>query len=83
MIRAPFAVLASMAVTVTSGAAAELLRIDPGPDAPYELQQALIAARPGDVVELGEGVFHLRAELSVVVDHVTIRGQGIDGAGGE
>lgn len=67
-----------LAAAVNAGAAAELLRIDPGPDAPYELQQALIAARPGDVVELGEGVFHLRAELSVVVDHVTIRGQGID-----
>ena len=53
-------------------------RIDPGPDAPYEIQEALIAAQPGDVVELGEGRFQLRAELSLDCDHVTIRGQGID-----
>ena len=68
----------ALLVVTSTGVGAELHRIDPGPDAPYELQQALIAARPGDVVELGAGVFHLRAEISVVVDHVTIRGQGID-----
>ena len=76
--RARLAVLASLAVVFTTRTRAELLRIDPGPEAPYHLQQALIAARPGDVIELGEGVFQLRAEISVTVDHVTIRGQGLD-----
>lgn len=66
------------AVAIATTAAAETHRIDPGPDAPYRLQAALIAAQPGDIVELGDGVFRLRAELSVDADHVTIRGQGMD-----
>ncbi len=70
--------LAAAVVLVSTSAHAENRRIDPGPDAPYRLQEALIAARPGDVIELGSGVFRLSAELSATADHLTIRGQGID-----
>ena len=70
--------LATVATVILAASAhAENRRIDPGPDAPYRLQEALIAARPGDVIELGSGVFRLSAELSATADHLTIRGQGI------
>lgn len=65
-------------VAGTSIQANTVHRIDPGPDAPYLIQEALIAAEPGDVVELGAGRFQLRSELSLDCDHVTIRGAGID-----
>lgn len=35
-------------------------------------------ARPGEVIQLGEGTFHLDATLSLDVAQVTIRGQGPD-----
>ncbi|MGO9273334.1 MAG: parallel beta-helix domain-containing protein [Terriglobia bacterium] len=41
-------------------------------------QEALILAKPGSVVELPEGRFHLRSTLSLTVDHVTVRGKGMD-----
>lgn len=51
--------------------------ITPGPDAGERLQEALIEARPGDVVELGEGVFELTLPLSLDADGVTVRGKGM------
>ena len=49
-----------------------------GPDFPKKLQEALITAKPGAVIQLPEGRFDLDRELSVTTDSVTIRGQGID-----
>jgi parallel beta-helix repeat protein len=42
------------------------------------LQQQLIQAKPGDVIHLPEGKFHLDRTLSLNVDHVTIRGKGMN-----
>ncbi len=42
------------------------------------IQEALIVAQPGDVIELGGGTFHLDATLSLDVSRVVIRGQGPD-----
>ncbi len=50
----------------------------PGPDVQKRLQRALIAARPGDVIELAAGKFELTGTLSLDVKDVTIRGQGAD-----
>lgn len=42
------------------------------------LQERLIAARPGDVIDLPEGKFHLDRTMSLTVNGVTIRGKGMD-----
>ena len=42
------------------------------------LIEQLIDARPGDVIEIPEGVFAFDRSLSLTVDGVTIRGQGPD-----
>jgi parallel beta-helix repeat protein len=45
-------------------------------DAQAKLQEALITAEPGDVVELGAGRFKLTDGLSLDVAKVTVKGQG-------
>lgn len=52
--------------------------IAPGPNVQEEIQEALILAEEGDVVELAAGTFHLKSTLSLDVDNVTVRGAGID-----
>lgn len=58
--------------------AAETHRIAAGEGAAERLQEALILAAPGDVIELGEGRFTLTDGLSLDVDGVTVRGAGMD-----
>jgi parallel beta-helix repeat protein len=41
-------------------------------------QEALILAKPGDVIELPEGRFRPDRELSLTVDNVTLRGKGMN-----
>ena len=50
----------------------------PGETANAELQKRLIEAKPGDVIEIGEGRFDFATPLSLDVDNVTIRGAGQD-----
>jgi parallel beta-helix repeat protein len=59
-------------------ASATKATIDAGPDAAKRIQTALINAKSGDVIELGEGRFDLKATLSLDVSGVSIRGQGPD-----
>jgi parallel beta-helix repeat protein len=49
-------------------------------DANYQetLQTQLLDAKPGDVIEIPEGVFAFDRSLSLTVDGVTIRGAGMD-----
>jgi parallel beta-helix repeat protein len=42
------------------------------------LQEKLIAAKPGDVIEVPEGKFHVTRTLSLTVNGVTLRGKGQD-----
>ena len=49
-----------------------------GADAQTRLQEALIAAQPGDEVQLGAGRFTLSDGLSLDADGVTVRGAGMD-----
>lgn len=58
--------------------AAETHRIEAGEGAATRLQEALILAQPGDVIELGEGRIALTDGLSLDVDGVTLRGAGMD-----
>ncbi len=61
-----------------NSAYAKTINISDGPNVQEKLQEALILASPGDVVELGEGIFSLNDGLSLDVDRVTIKGQGMD-----
>lgn len=49
-------------------------------DASYQetLMMQLLDAKPGDIIEIPEGVFAFDRSLSLTVDGVTIRGKGMD-----
>jgi hypothetical protein len=78
-------ILASVAAlaTISSPLAAKTIAVAPGPDAQSRLQEALITAEPGDVVELGSGRYQLTDGLSLDVPKVTVRGQGRGGRNAE
>lgn len=71
--------LALAAALLVSAAplAAETHRVDPAQGG-AALQEALILAAPGDLIELGEGRFTLTDGLSLDVDGVTVLGAGMD-----
>ncbi len=71
------ALLAALLCTATP-LAAKTHRVAPGEGAAERLQEALILAAPGDVIELGEGRFALTDGLSLDVDGVTLRGAGTE-----
>lgn len=75
----PALAAALLATAAFSGAplSAETHRVDPGEGAGERLQEALILAAPGDVIELGAGRFVLTDGLSLDVDGVTVRGAGM------
>ena len=50
----------------------------PGANDHRTLQEALLVAEPGAVIELGAGRFELDATLSLDVEGVTLRGQGME-----
>jgi parallel beta-helix repeat protein len=75
-----FAVLALSALVPP--AAAKTIPVAAGDNAQERLQEALILAEPGDVVQLGAGVFKLTDGLSLDVAGVTVRGAGIDDTSG-
>ncbi|MBA4044627.1 MAG: hypothetical protein C0471_09450 [Erythrobacter sp.] len=68
---------ALLAATAAAPLAAKTHRVAPGDGAAERLQEALILAAPGDVIELGAGRFTLTDGLSLDVDGVTIRGAGM------
>ncbi|MXO63511.1 parallel beta-helix domain-containing protein [Qipengyuania oceanensis] len=57
---------------------AETHTIAPGDDAAERLQEALIMAEPGDEIVIGAGRYTLTDGLSLDVDNVTVRGEGMD-----
>ena len=74
------AIAATLVVLGGSAASARTIDVAAGTDAQTRLQEALITAQPGDVVQLGAGVFTLTDGLSLDVDRVTVRGAGVDGS---
>jgi len=59
--------------------AANVTKIEAGPDAQKRAQTALINAKPGSIVEFAAGKFDFTSTLSLEdVSNVTIRGQGPD-----
>lgn len=71
------ALAAALLASAAAPLAAETRRVEPAEGA-AALQEALILAQPGDVIELGEGRFTLTDGLSLDVDGVTVRGAGMD-----
>ena len=53
-------------------------RITPGADLRFRLQELLVQAIPGDVIEFTEGEFELTRQLDIATDNLTLRGQGPD-----
>ncbi|MEW4448478.1 parallel beta-helix domain-containing protein [Qipengyuania sp. JC766] len=66
------------ATAISAPLAARTIAVEPGDGAQERLQEALILAEPGDVVELGAGTFALTDGLSLDVDDVIVRGAGMD-----
>ena len=74
--------LGILAVLAANPAAAKTISVSATtPDANEKLQEALILAEPGDIVQLGAGVWKLVDGLSLDVANVTVRGAGA-GEGG-
>lgn len=71
-----FLVAAGIAAVFACPAFAATIFVAAGDGAQERLQEALINAEPGDVVQLAEGKFVLTDGLSLDVDKVTVRGQG-------
>lgn len=59
-------------------AAAKTIAVPAGDKAQERLQEALLDAKPGDVVEIGPGRFELTDGLSLDINGVTVRGAGQD-----
>ena len=77
MIRTAFA--AALLVTAAAPAIAATHKVEAGAGAQEKLQEALILAKPGDTVELGEGRFTLTDGLSLDANGVTVKGAGAGG----
>jgi parallel beta-helix repeat protein len=57
-------------------AAGQTFVIAPSADVQYQLQELIIRALPGDIIQLEEGVYELQSQLDVAVDNFTLRGRG-------
>lgn len=66
------------AMLIAAPAAARDIVVEAGPNAQERLQEALLDAKPGDVVRIGAGRFELTDGLSLDVNGVTVRGAGTD-----
>ncbi len=71
------AIISGLILSVST-AYAKTINVAPGPNAQEELQEALILAEEGDVINLLVGKYILTDGLSLDVNGVTIKGQGED-----
>jgi parallel beta-helix repeat protein len=69
---------AALSFTLWTSCAQKDSGLAAGPDFQKKFQEALIAAKPGAVIELPEGRLDMDRSMSLSVDNVTIRGKGID-----
>lgn len=72
------AIVAAALLASAAPVTAATLKVEPGEGAQEKLQEALILAQPGDVVELGAGRFALTDGLSLDANGVTVKGAGMD-----
>jgi len=59
-----------------------LVELQPGADLETRAQEALITAQPKTIIELPKGTYDFVGELSVSVDNIVLRGQGMEAATG-
>lgn len=71
-------IAAATAFALAAPLHAKTIAVAAGEGAQTRLQEALIVAEPGDVVQLGAGRFVLTDGLSLDVKGVTVRGAGMD-----
>jgi parallel beta-helix repeat protein len=71
-------IAAVSALALTAPLHAKTIAVAAGEGAQQRLQEALIVAEPGDVVQLGAGRFALTDGLSLDVNGVTVRGAGME-----
>jgi len=71
-------IAAASALALAAPLHAKVIQVAAGEGAQTRLQEALILAAPGDVVELGAGRFVLTDGLSLDVKGVTVRGAGME-----
>ena len=57
---------------------AEVFHLQPGEDAQQRIQEAMILAKPGDTIQLDEGVYRLTDGLSLAQNEVTFKGMGME-----
>ena len=78
--RMPTAIIAAVsALALAAPLHAKTIAVAAGEGAQSRLQEALITAQPGDVVQLAAGRFVLTDGLSLDVNGVTVRGAGMEG----
>lgn len=77
MRRATTLFAAAGAIALAAPLHARTIDVGPGDGAQQRLQEALIAAQPGDVVQIAAGRFALTDGLSLDVAGVTLRGAGM------
>ncbi|MEZ5937724.1 MAG: parallel beta-helix domain-containing protein [Hyphomonadaceae bacterium] len=70
--------MAAFAAACSPAGEEAMAPVQPGEGAYADLQKRLIEAKPGDVVEIGEGQFAFTEGLSLDVDNVTVKGAGQD-----
>ena len=61
-------------VFMTTNILSEVIIIPPSEDSQERLQEALILANPGDIIQLTTGIYNFEDSLSLDVDGVTIQG---------
>lgn len=78
--RMPTTIIAAVsALALAAPLHAKTIQVAAGEGAQSRLQEALITAQPGDVVQLAAGRFVLTDGLSLDANGVTVRGAGMDG----
>ena len=63
---------------ISIGVSGKSLFIEPGPNAQERLQEALILMEEGDTLIIKSGYYKFEDGLSLDVDDVTVKGEGID-----
>ena len=53
-------------------------RLSPSDDIQSRLQDLLVQAIPGDVIEFGQGTFRFTRQIDIATDNISLRGQGAE-----
>lgn len=68
--------ITSFGQVANNAAIPQIYHLAPSAKSQYELQDILVQAIPGDVIEFAEGKFHFERQIDIATDNITLRGQG-------